>query len=137
MVPVAPRSCEPKAVRLQGLSFLFVKLPNSFLPLIKSAASTSMYCCISALFVALSNTLPPSLPPTRRLLYVSTSFSIVCFLCSFRTLSTDLIVLSWLSVKFPALTAPSLSLSVMPWPSRSFSYQGIGLARILFCRECR
>jgi len=92
------------------------------LPWIKSDANTKIYWTISVLREADSKTLFPCAPPASKLVYPGRSASIVWMRCSFRTLSTALIFLRWSSVMLPARTAPS---------------QGIGLARILFCRELR
>ena len=81
-----------------------------------------MYWMTSTRFDADSNTLLPWFPPIRRDRYASVSASTVCFLCSFRTLSTAFIFFRSLSVMVPARTAPS---------------QGIGRARMLFCSELR
>jgi hypothetical protein len=76
-------------------------------PVMRSVANTRMYWTISARLEAFSRTLPPFSPPTSRLLYELTSFSIVCIRCSFLTLSTDRIRFNWSSVRLPARTAPS------------------------------
>lgn len=75
---------------------------------------------MSVRFAALSNMLFTLSPPNSNCVYVCTSASMVCFLCSLRTLSIALIFFKSSSVIVLALTAPS---------------QLIGRARMLFCRE--
>ena len=128
------------------------------IPFIRSFASTRMYCTMSVRLAAFSSTLPPSLPPMSSVLKLFGSASTVCFLCSFLTLSTDLIFFSCSSERCPARTAPSLqsgqmelnqtdSRQLLPWdllivsgilcePLRA-EYLLTGLARMLFWSELR
>lgn len=83
-----------------------------------------MYCTTSFRLApaAASKTLESAPEPTNNVRYPSRSDSTVCFRCSFLTLSTARILLSWSSVIVLALTAPS---------------QGIGRWRMLFTNENR
>lgn len=62
----------------------------------------------------------------------------VCFLCSLRTLSTDLILFNWSSVRLPARTAPSQGIcACQHLLSTLLSGRSTGLALMFVCIELR